>query len=337
MSSNTLSSNTMNAVVIDGYGDVDVLKIRKVPKPIPGRHEVLIRVMVAGVNRADILQRMGYYPAPPGVPKDIPGLEYAGVVESTGTHVGTWQQGDSVMGIVAGGAYADYIKVDERLVMRMPAGIDPLEAAAIPEAFLTAYDAIFKRLEMKIGENMLIHAVGSGVGTAAVQLAKVAGVYTLGTSRSAMKLAAAKDLGLNVGLKADTDWVNDAKAAVSGVGVDAIVDLVGGGYLTQNIEALDTCGRMVIVGLTGGADSRLDLAALLNKRATITGTTLRTRSNDEKAELTRDFVEHIVPLFERGQLQPISDQIFDMKDVGLAHQRMQKNANFGKILLRIKQ
>lgn len=323
------------AVRIVGKGDVDVLQLGSLQVPDPGPSELLVRVAAAGLNRADTLQRRGFYPAPPGVVPDVPGLEYAGHVERVGPGVRDFAVGDAVMGIVGGAAMATHLVVHEREALRVPQGMPIEEAAAVPEVFLTAYDALFPQAQLSMSELLLIHAVGSGVGTAALQLGVCAGARVVGTSRSEDKLTRCSALGLDEGICVKDKTFAKALAAKSGgAGADVIVDLVGAAYLAENIAALALRGRVVVVGLLGGATAELPLGALLAKRGQIFGTVLRSRNLEEKATLAQAFTRHALPLFAAGKLKPIVDSVMPMSDVRDAHKRMESNDSFGKIVLR---
>jgi putative PIG3 family NAD(P)H quinone oxidoreductase len=277
---------------------------------------------------------MGRYPAPAGSPADIPGLEYSGEVDAVGTDVTMWRPGDRVMGIVGGGAHAEFLTAHQLEVMRMPPGMSFEDGAAIPEVFLTAYDAMFAQLKMIAGESLLIHAVGSGVGTAAVQMARVSGIRTIGTSRSHDKLESARDLGLDESiLGTDTDWAGQVLALTGNKGVDCVLDLVGAAYLQGNLECLGLKGRLVSVGLTAGASAALDMRTMMRKRITIIGTVLRSRSHEEKAQLVEEFASQMLPSFASGDVVPIVDSVLSFNDIREAHERMESNATFGKIVL----
>ena len=302
--------------------------------PEPGPNQIRVRVRASGLNRADLMQRRGSYPAPEGYPPDIPGLEYAGEVDAVGPGAGLWDAGSRVMGIVGGGAHAEYLCVNEREAMRVPHALSWEEAAAIPEAFLTAYDALFRQLDVQMGERLLIHAVGSGVGTAAVQLARVAAVTTLGTSRTAEKLQKARDLGLDVGIGAsEGGWVTRVEQETDGEGVTAVLDLVGGSYFADSLRVLASRGRIILVGTIGGAKADLDLGLVLRKRLHILGTVLRSRPPEEKIALAREFSDHVLPLFSAGRIRPVVDRVFPFAEVRAAHGYMEKNQTFGKIVL----
>jgi len=315
-------------------GGPEVLQLGQTPLPEPGPGEIRVRVAASGVNRADLLQRRGLYPAPAGWPRDVPGLEYAGVVDAVGPRTGLFREGDGVMGIVGGGGYADTVVVPEREAVRIPQGMDPVTAGAVPEVFMTAYDALFAQMKLTAGESVLIHAVGSGVGTAALQLARAAGAWTIGTSRTATKLSQAEQLGLDVGILAEGgDWPTSVREATGGRGVDVILDLVGAPYAAGNLAALAEGGRWIVVGVTGGTTAPLDLRALMARRASITGTVLRARPPEEKMALARTFEARVLPLLERGAVRPVVDRIFAPTEVAEAHRLMETNETFGKLLL----
>ncbi len=325
--------NTMRAIVMTGAGGSDVLEEQERPLPVPGFGQVRVRVHSSALNRADISQRRGSYPAPPGSPPDIPGLEYAGEVDEAGPGVTLWKAADRVMGIVGGGAHAEYVCTHEREALAMPHDFTFNEAAAIPEAFLTAYDAVFRQLAMNTGERLLIHAVGSGVGTAALQLAVGAGIVVVGTSRSAEKLRRAKELGLRHGVDASVDgWPATVEAIAPG-GVHAVLDLVSGPYLAGNLRVLASRGRIVVVGMTAGAIQPIDLSVVLRKRLHIVGTVLRSRPLEEKIALAREFSDRILPMFSNKSLTPVIDRVMSFADVRTAHELMESNTTFGKIVL----
>jgi putative PIG3 family NAD(P)H quinone oxidoreductase len=325
----------MNAVVITGIGGPDVLEIREVPMPEPRGGEVRIRVRAAGLNRADLLQCRGVYPAPPGAPAETPGLEYAGEVDALGPAVvGPSQLGDRVFGIVGGGGLAEYLVTHERLIAPIPANLDFAEAAAVPEAFITAHDALLTQARVSPGERVLIHAVGSGVGTAAVQLAHAMGCEVWGTSRTADKLARAKPLGLDHAIDTSRDdFAQSARTRSLGRGVDVLIDLLGGAALQHNLAALAPKGRLVLVGLLGGSQGRLDLSQILHKRLTLVGTTLRARPLEEKISATQRFAAQVVPWLEQGLVRPVIDSTFPLREVRAALSRLESNEVFGKVVL----
>jgi putative PIG3 family NAD(P)H quinone oxidoreductase len=326
-------SESMQAVVISEFGDPEVLTLREVHRPVPGPREILVRVRTSGVNRADLLQRMGRYPAPPGAPTEIPGLEYAGLVVQTGSEVELWQAGDRVMGILGGGGYAEYVTVHERMAVRVPAGLPLEDAGAIPEVFMTAFDALFRQMGLSEGETVLIHAVGSGVGTAAVQLAQAAGVRAIGTSRTRDKVERALALGLDVAVLGDDEWPDRVSAASGGRGVDVILDLVGGDYLEGNLRVLAEGGRQIVVGVPSGAKGEIDLRVLMGKRALVKGTVLRARPLEEKITLAREFEHRVCPLFAARTVSPVVHRTYPAGEAAAAHRAMSNNENFGKFLL----
>jgi putative PIG3 family NAD(P)H quinone oxidoreductase len=323
----------MRAVVITSSGGSEVLELQQRETPSPGRSYIRVRVRASAMNRADVSQRRGNYPPPPGYPRDIPGLEYAGEVDASGDAVTLWKTGDRVMGITGGGAHAEFVCVHEREAIGIPAEMDFNDAAAIPEAFLTAYDALFNQLEMQVGERLLIHAVGSGVGTAALQLANIAGVAVIGTSRSADKLLRARDLGLVQGIDTSTgDWASRVETMVP-KGVHGVLDLVSGPFVAGNLRVVTSRGRIVIVGVTGGAQTQIELGMILRKRIKLIGTVLRSRPIEEKILLARDFAERIMPRFNDGSLRPVIDSVISFDDIRHAHDLMESNSTFGKIIL----
>jgi putative PIG3 family NAD(P)H quinone oxidoreductase len=325
----------MKAVIITRPGGPEVLEIQERPKPEPGVGQIRVRVRASALNRADLMQREGNYPVPPGVPADMAGMEYAGEVDAIGPSATLWKLGDRVMGIIGGAGHAEYLCVHEREAIPVPKALSWEDAGAIPEVFLTAYDALFTRLALRTGETVLIHAVGGGVGTAALQLARVAGARVVGTARSSEKLEQAKKLGLDVAIDASRgDWVAQVETAIGAQRVHAVVDLVGGNYFEGNLRVLALRGRIVVVGLTAGATTPLNLGTLLVKRLTVVGTTLRSRGLEEKIALARDFSERVVPLFDDGRLKAIVDRVFSFDEIRAAHELMKSNATFGKIILR---
>ena len=325
----------MRAVAITSFGGPDVLRVVERAAPEPGAREIRVRVAAAGVNRADLIQRRGHYPAPAGVVADVPGLEFAGTIESVGSRVARWRAGDRVMGLLGGGGYAELVVTHEDEVVRVPDALSLVDGAAIPEVFITAHDALFARLAVRAGERVLVHAVGSGVGTAALQLAKCAGAFVVGTSRTPEKLAHARELGLDAGVVASEHWTDDVMRATDGAGVDAIVDLVGGAYLDGNLRVLAQLGRIVVVGTTGGSKAELDLGRLMRTRATLVGTVLRARSQAEKIEATRAFERDVLPLLDGLRVRPVVDRTFPLEAAADAHRYVESNASFGKVVLTI--
>jgi putative PIG3 family NAD(P)H quinone oxidoreductase len=329
----------MKAIQITSFGGVEGLEIHEVADAPPATLDrVRVRVHAAGLNRADILQRLGRYPAPAGYPQDIPGIEFAGEVSEVGDEVRVWKVGDRVFGIIGGGGQAQYVTVPENHLAPVPPNLDWAEAAAVPEVFMTAHDALFTQCGLAIGERVLIHAAGSGVGTAAIQLVRAAGAFAYGTSRTADKLERAKEFGLTESVVASGDpmeivtavnsWTND-------VGVDVVLDLVGAAYLQANLAALATKGRLIFVGTTSGSKAEIDLSIPMHKRLRLMGTALRIRSLEEKATATRLFTEEVVPLFASGVVRPVIDKVFPMEEVRAAHERIESNESFGKVVLLI--
>lgn len=327
----------MKAVVITGRGGSEVLDIRDTERPDPQGAGIRVRVRACGLNRADLLQTKGLYPAPAGVPADIPGLEYAGEVDALGPDVtGPLEVGDHVFGIVAGGAQAEFLVTHERMAVPIPANLDFVEAAAVPEAFLTAHDALWTQGRLAPGERVLIHAAGSGVGSAAVQVAHAMGCTVLGTSRTADKLEKARHLGLDVGIETSReDFAEAVGRHTGGSGVHVVLDLLGAKALAGNLRALSLRGRLVVVGLLGGREATLDLGMLLNKRLTVVGTTLRARPIEQKIAATRLFANQVVPWLERDLVRPVVDSVFPFASVREGHGRLESNQVFGKVILRL--
>ena len=327
----------MRAIVIKGKGGVECLEVRDVPKPEPRGEQVRVRVRACALNRADLMQARGVYPAPPGAPADIPGLEYAGEVDALGPDVtGPLEVGDRVFGIVGGGGQAESVLTHERMAVPIPPDLDFVQAAAVPEAFITAHDALLTQGRLDPGGRVLIHAVGSGVGTAAVQVAHAMGATVFGTSRTAEKLERARGLGLDHAIDVTAeDFAAVVKSRTDGAGVDVVIDLVGASALAGNLAALTTRGRLVLVGLLGGHGAPLDLNLMLRKRLTIVATTLRARPIEEKLAATRRFAEHVVPWLARGLVRPVVDSVFDLEEFREAQARMESNAVFGKVVLKL--
>jgi len=325
----------MKAVVITTSGDPRGVELREVPAPEPGFEQVRVRVRHAGVNRADLLQVLGHYPAPPGAPADIPGLEFAGEVETLGPGTtGTFQPGDRVFGIVGGGGNAEFVVVHERTLVLIPANLDWEQAGAVPEVFFTAFDALENQAGVKPGERILVHAVGGGVGTAAVQLARAMGCEVFGTSRTAGKLERARDLGLDHGIDTSTgEFAATVLGLTGGRGVHAIVDHLGASAMLGNIEALAIRGRLVLVGTLSGSKAEVPLSTVMRKRLSIVGTVLRSRPIEEKIALTRAFADRVVPWLASGRVRPVLDRVYPAEQVAEAHARMSANLGFGKILL----
>jgi len=328
----------MRAIVITRPGGPEVLEMQERPTPIPRAGEILVRVHATAINRADLLQRQGLYPAPPGAPADIPGMEYAGEVAAVSAGVTPWKEGDRVFGITGGGAYAEFVTVDAETAARIPDRLDWKEAGAVPEAFITAHDALVVQARVQRGESVLIHAVGSGVGLAGTQVAAAWNARPFGTARTAEKVEKAKRYGLVDGLVIENDveaLVPACERWTGGKGIDVTLDLVGGDYLGASIRAAALRGRIMLVGTVAGRQSTIPTGMVLGKRLTLRGTVLRARSLDEKRAVTAAFAAEIVPLFENGALTPTIDSVFDLAQAGAAHERVASNASFGKVVLRV--
>ena len=319
----------MRAVVYTGAGGHEVVQLLDVPVPEPGLQQVRVRVKAAGLNRADVYQRRGHYPAPPGSPADIPGLEYAGEVETLGPGVSRWKIGDRVMGLVGGGTHAEYVVAHEAEVLPVPVPLDFTQAGAIPEAFFTAYDALVTRARLARGERVLIHAVGSGVGTAALQIARLLGAVPLGTSRTPDKLVRAKELGLEIGISTATDGFRDK----IGEPVNVILDVLGGAAWADNLAVLAPLGRMVVLAFLQGPQISADFTPLLRQRLEIIGSVMRTRSLEERIELVAAFRRDMLPHFTTGALKPVVGTVLPMTEIAAAHKAMETNATFGKLVL----
>ncbi|MEZ4458070.1 MAG: NAD(P)H-quinone oxidoreductase [Gemmatimonadales bacterium] len=320
----------MRVIRYRGAGGPDVMVLDDHPDPVPGPGQVRVRVAAAGLNRADIIQRRGSYPAPAGWPPDIPGLEDAGVVEALGPGVTAVRAGDRVMGLVGGGAQAELVVTHEREVIPVPDRLTDAEAAAVPEAFLTAWDGLFVRGRLARGERVLIHAAGSGVGTAAIQLARRAGASVAGTSRTAAKLAQARDLGLDEAIDTASGRFGDL---LSGP-VDVILDFLGGPALAENLAALRTRGRLVVLGsLQGGVAELVEVSRILRGRLEVIGSVMRSRPHEERVALVEDFLRGALPGLADGALRPVIGGTYPMARIAEAHAAMEANEVFGKIVL----
>ena len=325
----------MKAIVLRSYGGPEVLTFEDVPDPEPGPDEVLVAVRATALNRADLLQRMGAYPDPRrGLDLEIPGLEFAGTVRAVGRRVTRWKVGDEVMAIDAGGAYAELVCTHERQLMPVPASVPLADAAAIPEVFLTAWDALVLQGGLTSGRWALVHAGASGVGTASIQIAKALGAR-IAVTCSAGKVEACRALGADLVIeRSPHDWASELSAAVP-AGVDVVLDVVGGDEVDRNLRVVATKGTIVQVGLMGGASTQVNVGAILAKRVRWIGTTLRARPLEEKVAVTQRFIAEMLPLFDDGRLRPIIDSRFAFADIARAHDHMAGNANTGKILIDI--
>lgn len=323
----------MRAVVSSGN---DQITIEERPTPEPGPGEVRVRVRGAGMNRADLLQRAGLYPAPPGVPADIPGLEFSGVIDAVGTAVAELTSGDAVWGIVGGGAQAEYVVTRADQCVRVPEGVDLVAAGGVPEAFVTAHDAMFGQAEVAPGERVLIHAAGSGVGTAAIQLARAHDCEIVGTARTADKLERARALGLDhpVVVDAPFDARTVARQITDAVGsIDVVVDLVGGDYLAVDTSVATDRGRIVLIGAMAGAQATLSILSVMTKRLRIYGTVLRPRTLDEKATAMHAFATATATWFSEGTVAPVVDEVVALTDASDAYALLASDTTFGKVLL----
>jgi putative PIG3 family NAD(P)H quinone oxidoreductase len=311
------------------------LRLEDVPAPSPGPTEVRIRVRATALNRADLLQTRGLYPAPPGVPADIPGMEYAGEVAEVGDRVRRWKVGDPVLGLVGGGAWAEELVAHEKEVAPLPRGFTWAQAAAIPEAFLTAWDALVTQARTGLGSRVLIHAVASGVGTAAAQLCRALGARAVGTGRSADKLARAAALGVATVLvdASAPRFASAARQALGGEGADVVLDLVGGTWLAESLEAMAPGATLMLVGLVAGATAEVPLRTLLARRLRILGTTMRARPLEEKLAVASTLEHRLVPLFEQGTLAPVIDAVLPMAELPAGLERLGRNETFGKLVL----
>jgi putative PIG3 family NAD(P)H quinone oxidoreductase len=339
----------MKAVIITRSGGPEVLEVREVEAPVPAANEVLLRVKASALNRADLLQRQGRYPAPSGFPPDIPGIEFAGEVAALGPGASRWKAGQRVFGITGGGAHAEFLVAHEGTLAEIPAKLNWAEAAAVPEAFLTAHDALWEQAGLVAGERVLIHAVGSGVGLAAVQLVRAKSAIPYGTSRTADKIERARKYGLEDGAVVtdpaaelpelthswEPEGFPEESPEKSNAGFDVVLDLVGGPYVPASLQAMRLKGRLMLVGTVGGSSAELKFAPLMSKRLTIRGTVLRARSLEEKVAATAKFAAEVVPLLKRGTLRPTIDSRFPLEQVRQAHQRLESNESFGKVVLEL--
>jgi putative PIG3 family NAD(P)H quinone oxidoreductase len=326
----------VRAIVFDGTGGPEVIRVREVPDPTPARGEVLVRVRAAALNRADLLQRRGLYPPPPGTRPDVPGLELAGEVLEAGDASG-WRPGDRVMAIASGEAMAERAVVHERMLLRVPDGLSFDEAGALPEAGITSHDALFTLGGLRPGWSVLVHAVGSGVSTAALQIARAAGATVIGTSRTREKLERARALGMDHGVlvaRSEPRFADEARRLTGGAGCALVLDFVGAPYARENQAALATRGRIVVVGTMGGTEGPVDFRLLMQKRGSIVGTTLRMRPLEEKILATQAFGRDVLPLVAAGRVRPVVDVVLPVERAREAHERMERNESFGKIVLR---
>jgi len=325
----------MKAIVLREHGGPEVLQFEDVPSPTFGAEDILVSVAATALNRADLLQRMGFYPNPFPQGPEIPGLEFAGTVKAVGDRVTAWKVGDKVMGVVSGGAYAEELALHERQAMAVPTGMSLHDAAAIPEVFITAWDALVVQGGLTSGRWAMVHAGASGVGTAGIQIAKAIGARIVVTC-SAGKVQSCKDLGADVVVDyGSLDFVEEVAQATAGKGVDVILDVIGGEYVERNVTSLAVKGRIIQVGTMAGKPLPFNVGSLLAKRASITGTVLRARPLDEKIAITQRFVAEMLPLFDTGALKPVIDSTYSFADIAQGHEYMASNGNVGKIVIEI--
>lgn len=325
----------MRAVVVAHPGEADVLHVEQIPDQTPAADEVLIRVVSAGVNRADLLQRRGFYPPPPGAPGTL-GLEVAGVIESVGDGVHSWSPGDRVMALLEGGGYAELVRARAAQIARVPDRLTLLDAGGVPEVFITAHDNLFTRARLKPGEAVLIHGGAGGVGTAAIQLAHAHGCRVIATAGSGRKVEACLRLGADAGIDYNAeDFVARALDETGDDGADVVLDVMGAAYLERNIEVLAGDGRIVIIGMQGGTHAELDIGMLNRTRGSITATHLRNRPAAQKAEIVAAFVRDVLPALAAGTVRPVIDHVFPLAEAAEAHRLLESGDVIGKVVLNV--
>ncbi|MFI1970001.1 NADPH:quinone oxidoreductase [Streptomyces cinnamoneus] len=323
----------MYAITIPVPGGPEALVWAEVPDPVPGEGEVLVEVVASGVNRADIVQRQGFYDPPPGA-SPYPGLEVSGRIAALGPGVGGWAVGDEVCALLSGGGYAEKVCVPAGQLLPVPDGMDLVSAAALPEVTATVWSNVFMVAHLRPGETLLVHGGGSGIGTMAVQLAKAVGARVAVTAGGQDKLERCRELGADILIDyREQDFVEELRKVTGGVGADVILDIIGAKYLDRNLDALAVNGRLTIIGLQGGRTAELDLAKLLTKRAAVAGTTLRARPLTEKAAIVAAVREHVWPLIAGGRVRPVVDRTLPLRDAALAHAVLEESAHVGKVLL----
>jgi putative PIG3 family NAD(P)H quinone oxidoreductase len=331
--------NMMKAAWIPRFGGPEVLEVREVGKPSFNDEQVLVRVHASALNRADLLQRQGKYPPPPGFPPEIPGMEFAGEIAEPGRSVRRWKPGQRVFGLIGGGAQAEYIAISEHLLAEIPANLSFEQAAAVPEVFITAHDALWTQAGLRPGETVLVHAVGSGVGLAAVQLCRAIQAVPYGTSRTSDKIEKALPIGLEAGLTVGASFDELQAAAQNWTsrtgGFNVVLDLVGGPYVRASQQLMSSKGRMVLVGTVAGGNYELDARYMLSRRLRVWGTVLRARPLEEKIEVTRKFAAEVVPLLATGVLRPNIDSVFSLEEIGKAHERLESNQTFGNVVIKL--
>jgi NADPH2:quinone reductase len=326
---------TMTCIEISRPGGPDVLKPATRPTPAPQDGEIVVKVAAAGVNRPDLAQRAGSYPPPPGA-SDLPGLECAGTVAAVGSGVAGWKTGDAVCALTPGGAYAEYCSVPAPQCLPVPAGLDMLQAAALPETYFTVWHNLFERGRLAAGESVLIHGGASGIGTTAILLAKAFGATVLTTVRTADKAAAVTNLGADHAiLYKDNDWAGEAKRLTAGQGVDVVLDMVAGDYIPKNLQLLRPEGRLLIIALQGGATATLDAATVMMNRLTITGSTMRPQSVANKGRMADGLRRKVWPLLEKGAIRPVIFRTFPLAEAAAAHAELERADHVGKIMLTV--
>ncbi len=329
----TKHSDTMTAIRIREPGGPEVLQLETLPLPEPAQGEVLVRIAAAGVNRGDIVQRMGFYPPPKGV-TETPGLEFAGTVVALGPGASKWAVGDKVCALVAGGGYAEYATVHESHALPVPDGFSMVEAAALPETIMTVWTNVFDRGRLKAGETLLIHGGTSGIGTTAIQMANAFGAKVYATAGSEEKARKCEELGARRGINyRNEDFVMVMGEMTGGTGADVIFDMVGGDYIQRNITCAARGGRIVNIAYQNGSVAEVNFLPMMLKQVTLTGSTLRARPLEEKTELTETVLREVWPWIKTGRVKPIVDTVFPLKDAGKAHERMETSAHIGKIIL----
>lgn len=326
---------TMKAIAITEPGGPEVLQPTDLPTPVPGDGEVLIRVAAAGINRPDVMQRIGLYPPPPGAP-DTPGLEVAGTIAAIGPNVTGWAEGDAVCALVAGGGYAEYCLAPSPQVLPVPEGLDMVQAGAIPETFFTVWTNLFDRARLASGETFLVHGGTSGIGTTAIQLAKAFGARVFATAGTEEKCAVCRELGAERAINyRDEDFVAVIKELTGGNGVDVILDMVGAAYAARNIDCMAVDGRLVYIAFLEGFKTEMNLMPIMLKRLTLTGSTLRPRSIEDKAAIADALRAKVWPLIAAGKIKPVIDSTFPLSDAAAAHARMDSGGHIGKIVLTV--
>jgi NADPH2:quinone reductase len=326
----TIPDEMTAAIVEGGKGPASALKTAQIETPRPQTGQILIRVRAAGVNRPDVIQRLGMYPPPPGAPQTL-GLEVAGEVAAVGEGAQRWKVGDAVVALLGGGGYAEYAVVDARHALPLPKGLDFIQAAGLPETVFTVWANVFEAGQLKAGETLLVHGATSGIGVTAIQMAKAAGARVIATSRGAAKAGQAKSLGADVAIDAGAD---DFAAAVQAEGgADVVLDMVGGAYVGKDIDAMRPRGRIVMIATQGGSNADVNLLKMMQRRLVLTGSTLRPRDADEKARIAAAIEKTVWPWIEAGKVKTIVDSTFPLAEVAAAHARLESDAHLGKIVL----